>query len=437
MAKIESVCIFWFRRDLRWKDNTGLYQALKSGNPVVPLFIFDSDILNKLEDRDDARVDFIHRRLTEMQEEIRHTGSTLDVRFGHPETVWKTLLQDYDVKDVYTNHDYEPYAQERDQKISAFLKKHNVTFQTCKDQVIFERNEVVKDDGKPYTVYTPYSRKWMARLKSHRPESLPSEARLDHLYKQKQRPIPTHAQIGFSSSKLSFPGTLIPESLLANYADTRNLPGVDGTSKIGLHLRFGTVSIRELVRLAEQHSFSWLNELCWREFYMMILWHFPHVVGAAFKPAYDRIPWRTDEKAYQAWCEGKTGYPIVDAGMRELNTTGYMHNRVRMVVASFLTKHLLIDWRLGEAWFARKLLDFELSSNNGGWQWAAGSGCDAAPYFRVFNPYEQTRKFDPDLVYINKWVPEHAEFSYPKPIVDHKEARERCLDVYKRALAAG
>lgn len=437
MAKTESVCIFWFRRDLRFHDNTGLYHALKSGVPVVPLFIFDNDILDRLEDRDDARVDFLHRRLTEMQEEMLRMGSTLDVRVGRPETIWLNLLQEYDVKSVYANHDYEPYAQVRDKGISDLLNTHNVSFQTAKDQVIFERNEVVKDDGKPYTVYTPFSRKWMARLKSHRPESLPSEKLIDKVHKQKARAIPSLASIGFTRGKIDFPGAAISTTLLANYADTRNLPGVNGTSKIGLHLRFGTVSIREMVRVAEQHSFSWLNELCWREFYMMILWHFPHVVGAAFKPAYDRIPWRTDENAYQAWCEGRTGYPIVDAGMRELNSTGYMHNRVRMIVASFLTKHLLIDWRLGEAWFARKLLDFELSSNNGGWQWAAGSGCDAAPYFRVFNPYEQTRKFDPELTYIKKWVPEHADFSYPKPIVDHKEARERCLDVYKRALAAG
>ena len=434
MKKTEPVCIFWFRRDLRWNDNTGLYHALKSGLPVVPVFIFDPDILDKLEDRNDGRVNFIHNRIGLLQDFIGNTGATLDVRYGNPEQIWNDLTTQYDIQAVYTNHDYEPYAIARDARVNELLASKNIPFFSFKDQVIFERDEVVKDDGKPYTVYTPYSRKWMARLGTHAPKKLPSEALLDKLFRQPARPIPTLNSMGFTESKLVFPGTEINDAVLREYAETRNIPGIDGTSRIGIHLRFGTVSIRELVLRAEKISFSWLNELCWREFYMMIIWHFPQVVGNAFKPAYDKIPWRSDEVQFEAWCSGNTGYPIVDAGMRELATTGYMHNRVRMVVASFLTKHLLIDWRLGEAWFARKLLDFELSSNNGGWQWAAGSGCDAAPYFRVFNPYEQTRKFDPDLKYISKWVPEHADFTYAKPIVEHKAARERCLEVYKKAL---
>jgi deoxyribodipyrimidine photo-lyase len=322
---------------------------------------------------------------------------------------------------------------QRDQEIESLLNSNNIPFITFKDQVIFEKSEVVKDDGKPYTVYTPYSRKWRSRLNAEGIPSYNSQSLLKNLV-----PIsidfPTLEEIGFQKSDLLFPSDHCTDDIIQKYADQRDIPGINGTSRLGIHLRFGTISIREMARKGQNLSDSWLNELCWREFYMMILWHFPHVTKGSFKPQYDSIEWRNNETEFQAWCDGKTGYPIVDAGMRELNTTGYMHNRVRMVVASFLTKHLLIDWRWGEAYFASKLLDFDLSANNGGWQWAAGSGCDAAPYFRIFNPYEQTKKFDSDLKYIRKWVPEFQDFSYPQPIVDHKMARERCLETYKRGL---
>ncbi|MFN8155415.1 MAG: deoxyribodipyrimidine photo-lyase [Bacteroidia bacterium] len=434
MAVKPEVVIHWFRRDLRLDDNAALYHALKSGKPVVPVFIFDRNILDLLEDKSDKRVDFIHRRLTELQQELAKKGCSLDVRYGTPDTCWKELLKEYAVAAVYTNHDYEPYARKRDEEMLTFFGKHKIAFHTFKDQVIFEKEEVLKDDGKPYTVYTPYSKKWMAKLNSFYLSSYPSEKYFNRFLQQSTHPIPSLESMGFHPTDAAFPPSKTNEQLIRNYAETRDIPGIEGTSKLGLHLRFGTISIRKAARRARDLSFSWLNELCWREFYMMILWHFPHAATSAFKPAYNQVQWRNNEAEFEAWCEGRTGYPIVDAGMRELNTTGYMHNRVRMIVASFLTKHLLIDWRWGEAYFAKKLLDFDLSANNGGWQWAAGSGCDAAPYFRIFNPYEQTKKFDPDFRYIRKWVPEFEEFSYPKPIVDHKLARQRCLAAYKQAL---
>ena len=433
MENKKSVAIHWFRRDLRLHDNNALYHALQGDNPVLPIFIFDSNILDKLENKKDARVQFIYESLSNIQQQIRKFNSSVLIKIGNPVECWKNILIEYDVKAVYTNHDYEPYALQRDQEIESLLNSNNIPFITFKDQVIFEKSEVVKDDGKPYTVYTPYSRKWRSRLNAEGIPSYDSQLILKNLV-----PIsidfPTLEEIGFQKSDLLFPSDHCADDIIQKYADQRDIPGINGTSRLGIHLRFGTISIREMTRKGQNLSDSWLNELCWREFYMMILWHFPHVTKGSFKPQYDSIEWRNNETEFQAWCDGKTGYPIVDAGMRELNTTGYMHNRVRMVVASFLTKHLLIDWRWGEAYFASKLLDFDLSANNGGWQWAAGSGCDAAPYFRIFNPYEQTKKFDCDLKYIRKWVPEFQDFSYPQPIVDHKMARERCLETYKRGL---
>lgn len=434
MEKNNGVAIHWFRRDLRIEDNTALHKALSGGLKVIPVFIFDKHILDKLEDRDDARVTFIHNCLSGIQKKLIGMGSTLDVRYGFPEKIWPELLRDYQVKMVFTNHDYEPYAQSRDHEIGSLLKGKGVSFTTCKDQVVFEKKEIVKGDGLPYTVYTPYSRRWMAMLDEEVLGSHPSEKLTGNFLQQPARELPTLESMGFKRSGQDFPVDSVSDEVLTRYAETRDIPGINGTSRLGIHLRFGTVSVRKLARHARPLSFSWLNELCWREFYMMILWNFPHVAGGCFKPAYDHIPWRNNEKEFAAWCQGATGYPIVDAGMRELNATGYMHNRVRMIVASFLTKHLLIDWRWGEAYFARKLLDFDLSANNGGWQWAAGCGCDAAPYFRIFNPYEQTRKFDPELKYIRRWVPEFEDFGYPKPIVEHKYARERCLATYKQAL---
>jgi deoxyribodipyrimidine photo-lyase len=362
-------------------------------------------------------------------------GSSLSVWYGTPETVWPQLLAQHEVKNVFTNHDYEPYARERDQQVADTLNKKGVGFTSFKDQVIFEKDEVCKDDGKPYTVFTPYSRKWKARLNAYYLKSYPVEKYYKAFLQLPLQPIPTLEAMGFTASAMEFPTEQWSPAVIRKYKEQRDFPGIAGTSRLGVHLRFGTISIRQLAREAGGLNETYLNELIWRDFYHMILWHFPHVGrGKSFRPEYDLIQWRNNEEEFRKWCEGVTGYPIVDAGMRELNATGYMHNRVRMIVASFLTKHLLIDWRWGEAYFAQKLLDFDLAANNGGWQWAAGSGCDAAPYFRVFNPYLQTQKFDPDLKYIRHWVPEFQEFTYPKPVVVHEIARQRCLDTYAIAL---
>ena len=428
------ITIFWFRRDLRLHDNAGLFQALRSACPVVPVFIFDTDILDSLEDKKDARIEFICEALQKMQDQLLIQGFTLDIRYGKPERVFEQLVSDYEVKAVYTNNDYEPYAINRDAQVRSLLESKNISFHSHKDQVIFEKDEVVKEDGAPYTVFTPYSRKWKAALKPDSFGSYKTEEFFDRFYRQPVKPVPSLDKLGFEGSGQEFPvGTWQPD-LILKYKEQRNIPSIRGTSRLSVHLRFGTISIRELAREAGSLNETFLNELIWREFYQMILWHFPQVVHRSFKPVYDQIQWRNNEKEFEVWCEGRTGYPIVDAGMRELNETGFMHNRVRMIVASFLTKHLLIDWRWGEAYFAKKLLDYDLSANNGGWQWAAGSGCDAAPYFRVFNPYLQTQKFDPELKYISRWVPEWQELTYPQPIIAHDVARKRCLEVYSIAL---
>jgi deoxyribodipyrimidine photo-lyase len=434
------VNLFWFRRDLRLEDNAGLYAALKDKNPVVPIFIFDKNILEELlEDSSagettDRRVEFIHLALQQLQQQLNKKSSTLDVRYGYPEQVFTQLLQDYAVEKVFTNHDYEPYAKQRDTVIAKLLKENGAGLHTFKDQVIFEKAEVVKDDGKPYTIFTPYSRRWKALVNEFYLRSYPVKKYLSNFYKQAEKKIPSLESMQFKPAGQAFPAKNWKEEIIRNYKEQRDIPSIKGTSRLSVHLRFGIISIRELAREAGSLNETFLNELIWRDFYHMILWHFPHVVGHAFKPEYDKIQWRNNEKEFDAWCNGQTGYPIVDAGMRELNETGFMHNRVRMIVASFLTKHLLIDWRWGEAYFAKKLLDFDLAANNGGWQWAAGSGCDAAPYFRVFNPYLQTQRFDPALKYIRKWVAEFEEFTYPHPIIEHDVARKRCLEVYGKAL---
>lgn len=425
--------IHWFRRDLRLADNHGFFRALSEHGHVLPLFIFDTEILDKLEDRTDRRVDFIHRALGGMQEELLKHGSTLLVEHGKPIEVWKRLLERFEITAVTTNHDHEPYAMARDSALGELLAAHGVPFRSFKDISIFERDEVVKDNGGPYTVYSPYMRKWRSLFQRDMAKAFPSEEMLAQLWRGNPFPIPTLADLGFMPTDLEVPPTTLSDELLKHYERTRNIPSVNGTSRMSVHLRFGTVSVRELVRRSMDSSPKYLNELIWREFFMQILWHFPQH-ERAFKPAYDGIAWRRDDKDFQAWCEGRTGYPLVDAGMRELNATGLMHNRVRMVVASFLTKHLLIDWRWGEAYFAAKLLDFELSSNNGGWQWASGSGCDAAPYFRVFNPKLQLEKFDPQLKYVKKWVPEHGSANYVLPMVVHEQARQRALATYKEGL---
>ncbi len=426
----------WFRRDLRLEDNAALYHALRAGKNVLPLFIFDRYILDALEDKADRRVEFIHDALTEMQQVLEKKDCTLEVHYGFPEEVFKLLLSRYFVEIVYTNHDYEPYATEREDKIKSLLAEHHVQLKTYKDHVVFEKDEILKDDGTPYTVFTPYSRKWKAKLDAFYLKSYPTRKYFSNFYKQPPQKIPSLKSMGFIKVNQPFPAKEFRERIIKNYSNTRNFPGNDeATSKLGVHFRFGTVSIRKAASIATSLNETYLNELIWRDFYHMILWHFPQVgKGKAFKAAYENIKWRNNEKEFEQWCNGTTGYPIVDAGMRELNATGYMHNRVRMIVASFLTKHLLIEWRWGEAYFAQKLLDFDLASNNGGWQWAAGSGCDAAPYFRVFNPTLQTQKFDKELTYIKKWVPEFQEFAYAKPMVVHEDARKRALQVYAQGL---
>ena len=434
----KKMTIFWFRRDLRLADNHGLFAALSKGEPVQAIFIFDKNILSKLTDKNDARISFIHQQLLKLNAELAKLGSSLWVFYGDPLSVFKNELQakmpnNTSVGDVYANHDYEPNAIQRDAAINDWLLSKNNALLTFKDQCIFEKKEVVKDDGLPYTVFTAYKNKYYKTLTAESFKSFDSQKYFTNFYANNGFPIPSLEEIGFEPSEIQFP-VIEFESILKEYANTRNFPSVKGTSRISVHLRFGTVSIRALAKASFGKSETWFNELVWRDFYFQILWHFPYVVNSAFKPNYNHIEWRNNEAEFEKWCNGQTGYPIVDAGMRELNATGFMHNRVRMIVASFLTKHLLISWQWGEAYFAKKLLDFELSSNNGGWQWAAGCGCDAAPYFRIFNPAEQTKKFDPKFRYIKKWVPEFQEFNYPAPIVDHKFARERCLQTYKVGL---
>jgi len=431
----KKIAIFWFRRDLRLEDNAGLYHALKSGDPVLPLFIFDREILAHVGSKFDRRVEFIYDTLAGLQEQLKAMGSSLEVHYGFPLDIFRHLTTKYALAGVYTNTDYEPYATQRDEAVKKLLSGQGIPFHGYKDQVIFEKGEILKDDGKPYTVFTPYSRRWKATLNDFYLSSYPVKKYCSHFLSCRPRDIPSLSYLGFKRVGEPFPSDDVDSGLIKKYDKQRDYPGIAGTSRMGIHLRFGTVSIRVLARKAFRLSETFLNELVWRDFYQMILWWFPRVgKGLAFKPAYDLIQWRNNEQEFEKWCSGQTGYPIVDAGMRELDTTGFMHNRVRMIVASFLTKHLLIDWRWGEAWFAEKLLDFELASNNGGWQWAAGSGCDAAPYFRVFNPALQAKKFDPDFSYIRRWVPEWQDLSYPPPMVNHEEARKRALAVYAKAV---
>lgn len=434
-AMKKSIHIMWFRRDLRLHDNAALFHALKSNLPVLPIFIFDSEILDKLEDKADARVSFIHRTILNIQKQLREVGSDIEVRYGKPLEVFQKLVSQYDIKAVYTNRDYELYARRRDEQVEHLMRVNGASFHEFKDHVVFDQSEVVKDDGLPYTVFTPYSKKWRAKLEVSPIECFDTKAFFSNFFKCAHLNLPSLASMGFTQSDISIPSSILPEDIVRHYSEQRDFPAIQGTTRLGIHYRFGTVSIREMAKRAIGLNQTYLNELIWRDFYHMILWHFPHVCeGKAFRKEYDTIEWRRDEGDFEKWCNGKTGYPIVDAGIRELNATGYMHNRVRMIVASFLAKHLLLDWRLGEAYFAAKLLDFDFAANNGGWQWAAGSGCDAAPYFRVFNPTLQTEKFDKKLEYIRKWVPELDSFDYPKPMVVHEVARKRALDVYGRAL---
>ena len=430
----KKVAIFWFRRDLRFDDNTGLYHALKGDLPVLPLFIFDTNILNDLEEKHDARVMFLHDTLTAMHDRLKGKNSSLLVKHGTPGAMWQEVLDEYEVGAAYTNHDYEPYPRERDEAIRELLEKQDIPFHTFKDQVIFEKDEVMTKSGGFYKVFTPYKRAWLNKLEDEMLESYTSGLSFDNWYQTDPLPMPSLQGLGFERADIEIPPNRIDEEVIKHYEKKRDYPAQDGTTRLGVHLRHGTLSIRKLARAAREINDTYLNELIWREFYMQVLYHAPQVVDTSFKPKYEKIPWRNDEADFQRWCEGRTGYPLVDAGMRELNKNGYMHNRVRMVAASFLSKHLLIDWRWGEAYFGQKLLDYELANNNGGWQWSAGSGVDAQPYFRVFNPYTQTKKFDNAEEYIRKWVPEYGTDEYPEPMVNHEEARDRAIETYKKAL---
>ncbi len=433
----DKISVFWFRRDLRLDDNIGFLEALKGDSKVLPIFIFDSEILENLP-KDDARVTFIFENLQKMRDTLqKENHSSIGIYHGKAASIFKNLLEEYTIDAVYTNHDYEPYAKKRDEEIKNLLEKNEVSFHTFKDQVIFEKDDILKADGTPYIVYTPYKNKWKENFNPNNQLTIHYTSQYrDNLIQNSRLPNLSMSDIGFETSSIKVPDYTATPTLIDNYENTRNYPAIkNGTSLLGPHLRFGTVSIRKMMKkaIAEKNEVFW-SELIWREFFMQILWHYPRTVNEAFKKKYDRISWRNNEEEFEKWKEGNTGYKLVDAGMRELNETGYMHNRVRMLVASFLCKHLLIDWRWGEAYFAEKLLDYEMSSNVGNWQWAAGSGVDAAPYFRIFNPMTQVDKFDKDKKYISKWVPEHDTDNYVNKMVDHKEARERCLSTYKEAL---
>lgn len=427
-----KISIFWFRRDLRLEDNVGLYHALESDYPVVPIFIFDIDILDKLENKHDRRVDYIHQALTSIDEQLKTYNSSLKTYYGKPIEVFKTLLEEHDIQAIFCNRDYEPEAIKRDAEIFHLYKEKNIPFRAYKDQVVFDKRDILKKDETPYVVYTPYSRKWKEKLSDNDYKTY--QPNFNHLLQKKTPSIHSLKDIGFEKTDAFYCKPQLDAEIINEYDKQRDFPALQGTTQLGIALRFGTISIRTCVAFALQHNQTWLGELIWREFFMQILYHFPQVVNQPFKAKYDFIEWRINEEEFEKWCEGNTGYPIVDAGMRELNQTGYMNNRVRMIVASFLCKHLLIDWRWGEAYFAEKLNDYDLSANNGNWQWVAGCGCDAAPYFRIFNPTTQTDKFDKDLKYIRKWLPEFGTKEYPAPIVEHKFARERVLKEYARAL---
>lgn len=429
----QPTAIFWFRRDLRLHDNHGLFRALESGAAVLPVFVFDPEILSDLHNPEDRRVSFIYSALQNIQRQLAERGASVRVVYASPVRAMSALCDEYPITAVYTNHDYEPYAETRDNTVRSMLAQRGIEFHSFKDHVVFERAEITKADGRPYTIYTPYSKAWRAKLQITGLPEYRSEDLLENIAKTAAVPFPEFSAMGFNHVTFAIPRVDPDKEIIRVYHEQRNFPAVDGTTELGIHLRFGTVSPRGMVRLAQPLNDTWLSELIWREFFSMILANFPHVVTQSFKPDYDEIRWRNDDDEFNAWCNGRTGFPMVDAGMRQLLATGQMHNRVRMVVASFLCKDLLVDWRKGEAFFAKHLLDYDLASNNGNWQWAAGCGCDAAPYFRVFNPHEQLRKFDPDLRYVRRWLNED-EIQFPQPIVDHAFARNRALRVYKEAL---
>ncbi len=427
------------RRDLRLQDNHGLYQALSQKKNVQCLFIFDKIILDKVKDKSDARVTFINDTLMEIKKELQAAGSDLWIKYGTPAHVFQKLTDEFQVESVFANHDYEPYARKRDAEVGKFLAAKEIPFLTFKDQCLFEKSEILTDQKKPYTVFTPYKRKVLSQLTDRVLQEFPSEKLSregENLNKSvKHKTSFEFSDLGFSRSQISIPPKTVLKNTLQKYTEQRNFPAIEnGTSRLGVHLRFGTVSVRQLAKTAKKLNDTWLSELIWRDFFMQILWHFPKVATQSFRPKFDEVKWRDSAADFKKWCEGNTGYPLVDAGMRELNATGHMHNRVRMVVASFLTKHLLIYWFKGERYFSEKLLDYDLSANNGNWQWAAGTGCDAAPYFRIFNPMTQAEKFDPEDEYILKWVPEYGTDRYVQPMVEHNFARGRALATFAETL---
>ena len=421
--------IFWFRRDLRIEDNTALNAALNSKDPVIAIFIFDNQIVDSLP-KNDARINFIYSQLKSIDSLLKSYGSSLLVFKGNPCDIFTELISKYNINCVFSNKDYEPYALNRDKKIDIFLKKYNIKFSQFKDQVIFDPHEILKDDGLPYTVYTAYKNKWLLNF-SKSMISVNTTLNLTNFLKFNFI-FPSLEMLNFSRSTI----VVLDYNLndLAKYSQHRDYPSLDSTSYLSVHLRFGTVSIRKIINDISNNDTVFLSELIWREFFMQILFHFPHVLNSNFKKKYDSVKWRNNKLEFLSWCEGKTGYPIVDAGMHQLNLTGYMHNRVRMIVAGFLCKHLLIDWKWGAEYFSLKLLDYELSSNNGNWQWAAGTGCDSAPYFRIFNPFTQQKKFDKDFIYIKTWIKDFQKDNYLEYIVDHDLARKRALSCYKLGL---
>lgn len=428
-----KINIFWYRRDLRLDDNHGLFHALQSGNPVLLLFIFDTNIIDEL-DRKDMRINFIYDHLSSLNSQLQSFNSSILIKKGNPIKIWKDLINNNNIESIYLNKDYEPYAIQRDKEIEKLAKINNINYFSFKDQVVFEKDEIVKKDHKPYTVFSPYMKKWKHKFDTLNLDTYPSNNYLSNLYSVTFN-FPKLVDIGFNRIHLKLPKINLSEAFLKTFHKTRDFPSLP-TSNLSIYLRFGTISIREVINSVKNTSEIFLNELIWREFFMQILFHFPQVVSQNYKTKYDKIIWRNNDIEFKRWCNGETGYPIVDAGIKEMNQTGFMHNRVRMICASFLCKHLLIDWRWGEAYFAKKLLDYELSSNNGNWQWAASTGCDAVPYFRIFNPYEQQKKYDKNNSYIRKWNPEYLKNSYPKPIIEHKFARKRALDTYKKSLSS-
>jgi deoxyribodipyrimidine photo-lyase len=425
-----KVNVFWFRRDLRINDNIGLNIALASKNPVIGIFIFDDKITLKLQSND-ARISFIYKHLNKINNSLKKVNSSLLILKGTPIEVFINLIKNYEIDKLYSNIDYEPYGIDRDAKITSLLESNQIKHFQYKDHVVFSPNEILKDNGEPYTVYTPYKNKWLLKFKQNSIST--SEFVGISNFHNINFQLPTIDELGFEKSNIDVVD--FNNKSIKDYAKNRDFPFLNSGSFLGVHLRFGTISLRDILSLLGENDSVFLSELIWREFFMMITYHYPFVKDSNFKKKYDNVIWRNDQTEFQNWCDGKTGYPIVDAGMRELNQTGYMHNRVRMIVAGFLCKHLLIDWKWGEKYFSEKLLDYELSSNNGNWQWAAGTGCDSAPYFRIFNPFTQQKKFDKDLLYVKKWIPNYDPDTYIDYVVDHKFARKRALDAYKLGLS--